>query len=530
MKLYRAESLNDSPLFVRAVADLARARLSSADQLAKRLRLQKIVTADMKRIAIIGGGISGLSAAFYLEKARAAGADLEYTLFESGQRLGGSMYLRSHRRLPGRSRARFLPHRKALGGDALQRAGHRRPAHRLQRCAAQDLHCGTRPPGRHARRADVHGADQAGSHGAVAAVLVEHQDPHGAGAAASAAADAGRRNGRRTGRAPLRRRRWSTAWPTRCSPASMAAMRRKLSARAVLPRFVEMEEKYGSLSRAMLAAHKKMAACRHKSPPRPLFTSLQDGMQQMVDALIVRAWIPQPSACAPTSCAFIPRTAAGASAIEMNGDERYDAVILATPANVAGDPAGRRRPRARAQPARHHLQLIGHRHARLLHGPAGKVCRRDSASWCRAARARACWHAPSSTTSFRIARRRTKASCAASWAARAMKPSLALSDEELLETVRRELKDIREAGCATRFSRVCTAGAEPWRSTSRATLRGWQRIEKRVCGNSRAGARRQCVSRHRRARLHPLGDGSGQHGCGAHTRSLSPPPSRVSFI
>src|SRR5664279_6098386 len=46
----------------------------------------------MKRIAIIGGGISGLSAAFYLEKARAAGADLEYTLFESGQRLGGSMY------------------------------------------------------------------------------------------------------------------------------------------------------------------------------------------------------------------------------------------------------------------------------------------------------------------------------------------------------------------------------------------------------------------------------------------------------
>ena len=30
MKLYRAESLNDSPLFVRAVADLARSRLSAA--------------------------------------------------------------------------------------------------------------------------------------------------------------------------------------------------------------------------------------------------------------------------------------------------------------------------------------------------------------------------------------------------------------------------------------------------------------------------------------------------------------------
>src|SRR6202451_3513187 len=43
----------------------------------------------MKRIAIIGGGISGLSAAFALEKHRLAGAPLEYVLFESSARLGG---------------------------------------------------------------------------------------------------------------------------------------------------------------------------------------------------------------------------------------------------------------------------------------------------------------------------------------------------------------------------------------------------------------------------------------------------------
>ncbi|MGD0183015.1 MAG: protoporphyrinogen oxidase, partial [Terriglobales bacterium] len=43
----------------------------------------------MKRIAIIGGGISGLSAAFALEKRRQAGASLEYALFESSPRLGG---------------------------------------------------------------------------------------------------------------------------------------------------------------------------------------------------------------------------------------------------------------------------------------------------------------------------------------------------------------------------------------------------------------------------------------------------------
>src|ERR1700686_175833 len=43
----------------------------------------------MKRIAIIGGGISGLSAAFALEKQRRSGASLEYILFESSPRLGG---------------------------------------------------------------------------------------------------------------------------------------------------------------------------------------------------------------------------------------------------------------------------------------------------------------------------------------------------------------------------------------------------------------------------------------------------------
>src|SRR5215471_14849106 len=43
----------------------------------------------MKRIAIIGGGISGLSAAYSLEKQRRAGTELEYSLYESAPRLGG---------------------------------------------------------------------------------------------------------------------------------------------------------------------------------------------------------------------------------------------------------------------------------------------------------------------------------------------------------------------------------------------------------------------------------------------------------
>ena len=53
----------------------------------------------MKRIAIIGGGIAGLSAAWYLEKARQNGADLEWILFEKSDRLGGVIQTEQRDRL-----------------------------------------------------------------------------------------------------------------------------------------------------------------------------------------------------------------------------------------------------------------------------------------------------------------------------------------------------------------------------------------------------------------------------------------------
>src|SRR5437016_7861705 len=43
----------------------------------------------MKRVAIIGGGIAGISAAYYLQKAKQNGAGLDWTLFEKSGRLGG---------------------------------------------------------------------------------------------------------------------------------------------------------------------------------------------------------------------------------------------------------------------------------------------------------------------------------------------------------------------------------------------------------------------------------------------------------
>lgn len=43
----------------------------------------------MKRIAIVGGGISGLAAAYALEERRLAGESLQYVVFEAAPRLGG---------------------------------------------------------------------------------------------------------------------------------------------------------------------------------------------------------------------------------------------------------------------------------------------------------------------------------------------------------------------------------------------------------------------------------------------------------
>src|SRR5579863_5170287 len=69
----------------------------------------------------------------------------------------------------------------------------------------------------------------------------------------------------------------------------------QLSARTVLPRLVEMEKQYGSLTRGMLAAQRKVraraSANGHNpgaSAERPAFTTLKGGMQEMVDAIRAR--------------------------------------------------------------------------------------------------------------------------------------------------------------------------------------------------------------------------------------------------
>jgi oxygen-dependent protoporphyrinogen oxidase len=106
----------------------------------------------------------------------------------------------------------------------------------------------------------------------------------------------------------------------------------QLSVRAVLPRFADMEAKHGSLGRAMLAARGKMAGAP-KAPLKPLFSSLKDGMQQMVDALITGLDARALKMSSPVRS--VMRQDNGWTVSAGYQTDQFDAVIVATPAQAA---------------------------------------------------------------------------------------------------------------------------------------------------------------------------------------------------
>jgi oxygen-dependent protoporphyrinogen oxidase len=125
----------------------------------------------------------------------------------------------------------------------------------------------------------------------------------------------------------------------------------QLSARTVLPRLVEMESEYGSLTRGMLAAHQKMAAkareAAHKTgngtasgnglgaarPARTIFTTLKGGMQQLVDALVAKIKPEWVRLSTPVSA--MEKTATGWVVESGGARESYDAVIICSQAWAA---------------------------------------------------------------------------------------------------------------------------------------------------------------------------------------------------
>src|SRR3984957_16906780 len=106
-----------------------------------------------------------------------------------------------------------------------------------------------------------------------------------------------------------------------------------LSVRAVLPRFAEMERTHGSLGRAIMAAQRKMS--RSTKPALPIFSSLKDGMQSVADAVAARlepSWLVTQ---APVQA--IQREAAEWVVSAGMKSDGFDAVVVALPARAAAD-------------------------------------------------------------------------------------------------------------------------------------------------------------------------------------------------
>ena len=296
----------------------------------------------MKRIAIIGGGTSGLSAAITLERARAAGAELEYAIFEAAPRLGGVLITeRVDDCLVEAGPDSFLTE-KSWGLDFVRSLG------------LGDQLIGSNDPDRityilvKGRLVPIPDGLMFMVPTKIAPIISTPLFSWGAKLrfAREYFQKPDARGGERDETvAELVERHFGPEMVERLADPLLAGVyggaAADLSAAAVLPRFVEMEKRYGSLSRGMLQARQqreqvmKSGQGATRTAPRPLFTSLKNGMQQLVDAIVPQL-APGAARTGNKVAALGRQGEKWMVAPEQGSMEEFDSVILALPANQAG--------------------------------------------------------------------------------------------------------------------------------------------------------------------------------------------------
>lgn len=238
----------------------------------------------MKRIAIIGGGISGLAAAFALEEHRRAGAPLEYVLYESSPRLGGVLRTEQVEGcvleagpdsfLTEKSWAADLCRTLGLGDQLISSNDADRKTYILVHGRLVLIPDGLM----FMVPTKLMPTILSPLFSAKSKLLMAREWFHPPRAADSDESVAS-----------LVERHYGRELVDRLADPLLSGIyggeASSLSVRAVMPRFAEMERTHGSLGRAVLAARKQQAA---RQPERPLFASLKNGMQQLVDALLSR--------------------------------------------------------------------------------------------------------------------------------------------------------------------------------------------------------------------------------------------------
>jgi protoporphyrinogen/coproporphyrinogen III oxidase len=250
---------------------------------------------SVRRIAVLGGGITGLSAAYFLAQARRAGAPIEELLIEARDRLGGSIQTE---RVEGflieggpdsflteKPEAATLCRALGLADSLLGSNDARRRTYILHRGRLVPLPDGLMllVPTRIWPMLTTPLLPLRGKLAMVAEVFTKPPEAgNGAANDESVASFVGRHFG--------------DAMTENIADPLLAGVfggdSAALSIRSVLPRFCEMEREYGSLTRATLKAI-RLRQSRTKASPASkaveaaptLFMTLRDGMGRMVGAL-----------------------------------------------------------------------------------------------------------------------------------------------------------------------------------------------------------------------------------------------------
>ncbi len=295
-------------------------------------------SADVQ-IAIIGGGIAGLAAAYELERARAQGEPVGYTLFETNPRLGGTLASEivsgtvlergPDSFLTEKSAAAELCRELGLGGDLIPSNDAARKTWIVVHNRLISLPDGLMflVPTRLLPTA----LTRLFSFSTKLRMGLELLYPPRASQGDESVA-------------ALVERHFGAEAVDRLADPLLSGIYggdvTQLSAQTVLPRMVEMERKYGSLTRGMLAAHRQVRT--HAKAPVPnaktggvaIFTTLRGGMQQLVDTLVARL----DPAClrVGTPVQSLERSRTGWR-VEAGGKSFLcDGVIMASPAWAAG--------------------------------------------------------------------------------------------------------------------------------------------------------------------------------------------------
>jgi len=301
------------------------------------------------KTAIIGGGIAGLSAAFELQKARASGADVEYTLFEAREQLGGSIASEIvNGAVLERGPDSFITEKPAAGelcrelglaADLVPSNDAARKTYILVKNKLVPLPDGLMflVPTKLIPTA-LTPLFSLGTKIRMGLELLHPPRPSGLEDEAVAT---------------LVERHFGPEAVDRLADPLLSGIyggdATQLSARTVLPRLVEMEAEYGSLTRGMLAAHRKMRAKAGEASekngavngneksnhvPRPIFTTLRGGLQQLVDA--IEATLHPASVRLSTPVSAIEKVSNGWRIEAAGVKQNFDSVIVCSPAWAAG--------------------------------------------------------------------------------------------------------------------------------------------------------------------------------------------------